>query len=87
MTRCEGVTRHGGVMTLGMPYWVQCENEATVIITFKQRPGGYGHDITEGTLPACNECWQKALDEEHIEVINVEPIAGKEAEPKKGELG
>ena len=72
--RCEGVTRHGGIMTLGRPYYTQCENESTVMITFKQTPGGFGHDITEGTLPACNDCWKKADKEEGITIIKVEPI-------------
>lgn len=74
LERCEGVTRHGGMMTLGRPYFTQCEEPATVMITFKQTPAGFGHNVTEGTLPVCNTCWKKAVAEEGITIIKVEPI-------------
>lgn len=64
-------------MTMGgRPYWIQCEKDAEVMIKFKQSAGGFGHDITEGTLPVCNDCWKKAIDEDGVEVISVEPIRG-----------
>lgn len=76
--RCEGMTRHGGMMTIGRPYWEQCKNEAVVMITFEQSPGGYGHTITEGTLPACIDCWKNAENEKEIKIKKVTPLENVE---------
>ena len=65
--RCEGWTRKGGIFTLGPVTWHQCENEATVMIKFKQGD----EDIT--TLPGCPKCWQKCIDADNIEILSVEP--------------
>lgn len=73
MTQCQGMTRHGGVFTLGRPWWEQCKNEAVVLLKIKQKPGGWGHDITEGTFPACQACADKA-EKEGIQVLKRIPI-------------
>lgn len=67
--QCEGWRRHGGAFTLGLPRWVQCENDACVILTVKQ-------EETED-MPACMECWNEAK-EAGIEIVKAEPIPSKE---------
>lgn len=69
--RCEGWVRHGGAFTLGLPQWVQCENEPTVLITFidTQDAG----KSTKRTLPACQGCWQRVIDAK-LKIISVKPI-------------
>ena len=64
--RCEGWRRSGGAFTLGLPQWVQCENDATVMLTIEQEK------VTE-TLPACKKCWQEAIDKK-IKILGVVPI-------------
>ena len=80
MVRCEGMTRNGGMMTFGPVEWVQCKNEATVLVKFKQTAGGYGHNLTEGELPACHDCWVRAKKTDDIKIVKVEPI-----DPKGGD--
>ena len=64
--RCEGMTRHGGVMSFGRPYWTQCENKATTMLTVIQNG-------EEGTFPACDDCVKK-VESWNIKVINSRPI-------------
>lgn len=71
MARCEGWTRKGGIFSLGPVTWSQCENEATVMIEFKQGDEGVK------TLPGCSECWQKCIDSDKIEILSVVPILPK----------
>jgi hypothetical protein len=56
---------------LGPVTWARCENEAVVLITFKQDPQLGGPP--EGTMPACLDCWHKAINY-GIEIISVIPI-------------
>jgi len=42
-------------MTFGPVQWVQCPNDATVILTVVQ-------DGETTDQPACNECWQEAIE-------------------------
>jgi len=53
--RCEGYRRKGGAFTLGPVQWVQCENEAVVMIECKQ-------DGEIETFPACQKCFDEALE-------------------------
>jgi hypothetical protein len=64
--QCEGYRRYGGALTIGLPRWEQCKNEAIVILEIKQK--------TIQKLPACNICWQESIESDTIEIINVEPI-------------
>jgi len=63
--RCEGWTRHGGLFTLGLPEWSQCENEAVVILEVQQE------EITK--QPSCMDCWKKGI-KKGIKILSVEPI-------------
>ena len=64
--RCEGWRRYGGAFSFGPPKWVQCENEATVMMEVEQQE-------KVGKLPACMTCWKEAVDSK-MKVISVEPI-------------
>ena len=66
--RCKGFVRHGGIFTLGMAEWKQCEANATVMIKFKQ------NDEEINTLPSCNECWQRIINSDFIKIISTEPM-------------
>ena len=66
-TRCEGWRRRGGAFTLGPVTWAQCDNDAVVMITAKQK----GEDVK--TFPACMECWNEALQFK-IEILEVVPL-------------
>ena len=64
--QCNGWSR-GGIFTLGSPAkWVQCDNDAIVIMTVVQ-----DGNITKE--PACIKCWNTAISH-HIEIVNVVPI-------------
>jgi len=67
--RCEGWTRKGGMFTLGLPVWSQCENEAVVMLEVRQ-------EETE-KQPACIDCWKRGI-KEGIKILSVEPIKGEE---------
>ena len=82
--RCEGMVRHGGIMTIGRPFWKQCEKDAIVLVKVKQTSGGFGHEITEGEFPACLDCWKRAKETEGIEIISVEPVSDKDENNEKG---
>ena len=64
--RCEGWRRYGGAFTFGPPQWVQCHEDATVLITHKTKDG-------EETTPGCNRCWEECI-ENNVEIIKVVPI-------------
>lgn len=66
--KCEGQRRYGGAFTMGIPEWIQCKNEATVMLTIKQ---GKEDEIK---LPACNTCWQEAIDNKDIAIKTSHPI-------------
>jgi hypothetical protein len=53
--RCEGYRRYGGALTIGLPRWVQCENNAVVLLTVEQ-----DGKILEN-LPTCLECWDEGV--------------------------
>ena len=71
---CEGMVRHGGLFTIGRPYWTQCKEPATVMLTVEQTSGGWGHEGGKGTFPVCNECWKRAEKTDDIKVLEVKPI-------------
>lgn len=50
--RCEGYRWYGGIMKLGQPKWVQCENDAEYMIEIEQE--------SVETLPACTHCLDEA---------------------------
>lgn len=52
--RCEGWTRRGGAFTLGPVEWVQCDEEAVVMVNCTQE--GETKDF-----PACMSCWERAI--------------------------
>ena len=72
--RCEGMVRHGGALTFGLPYWTQCENNAVVMVKIIQ-------DDKNGEFPGCLDCWKRATTESGIEVISAEPIKEPTNEP------
>ena len=61
-TKCEGQRRYGGVFTFGKPEWVQCTEDAIVVLTID------GEDI-----PACNTCWKEVI-ENKLDFTDVKPI-------------
>lgn len=63
--RCEGWRKRGSVFSFGIPEWIQCENEAIVMLEVKQE------EIE--TLPACKICWQEAIDRK-MKILSVKPI-------------
>lgn len=70
--RCEGYRRYGGFMTLGSPTsWEQCKETATVLLKVKQKDG-------TKTLPACQTCWNEALQTKGIKIIAAKPIIPKD---------
>lgn len=69
--RCEGYTRRGSIMSFGPPTWTQCTNDATVMLTVNQ-------DDRTQTLPSCQECWQKVI-ENKIEILKAMPIQSQQA--------
>lgn len=52
MIRCEGWERFGGIFTFGPVRWVQCPNDAVVMLKVKQ-------DGKVSNQPACLGCWGK----------------------------
>jgi len=69
MAQCEGWRRYGGAFSFGPVKWVQCENEATVLLTVVQKG-------TEAEMPACSTCWQEAIDNK-IEIKEAKPLPTK----------
>lgn len=63
---CEGFRRYGGAFTLGTPYWEQCKEEATVLITFSNNAGTH-------VLPGCAKCWAECI-ENKLNIVSVIPI-------------
>ena len=63
--RCEGWRRYGGAFTLGPPEWVQCENDAIVLLTVQQEK--------VETLPSCSDCWKEGI-KRGITILKVEPV-------------
>ncbi len=63
--RCEGWSRNGA-FTLGPLNWEQCKNEATNLITVKQKEG-------ISTQPACDSCLEETKNWP-IEVLSIEKI-------------
>lgn len=55
MKQCDGWRRHGGLMTFGPVKWVQCTEEATVIIKIVQ-------DNEETIMNACQHCLDEAKE-------------------------
>lgn len=70
--RCEGWTRHGGAFSFGPVTWSQCENDAIVMLTVRQK-NLTTHQVEEVTQPACLGCW-KTAKEYGIEVLKAEPL-------------
>lgn len=68
--QCEGMRRFGGAFSLGPVQWKQCENEATVMLTVKQK----GEKV--GEFPACPTCWQECLGTEGMTVKKARPLNG-----------
>ena len=73
--QCEGWRRYGGIMTFGPPRWEQCKNEATINMTVEQ-------EGKVSTLPACNICWNEAIERD-MKIIKTEPIINNKT--KEGE--
>jgi hypothetical protein len=70
MPRCEGWRRHGSAFTIGgTPRWVQCDADATVLVTMRRD----GQAATQ-EIPACDECWAEALNTPGIVVVDAKPI-------------
>lgn len=67
--QCEGMRRYGGAFTLGPVRWVPCENPATVTLRVVQ-------DGKAETLPACQTCWEEAIDN-GIKITDAKPIGAK----------
>ena len=65
--RCEGMT-HPGAFMFAPQVWTQCNNEATVMIKFKQ------DDEEIKILPGCPKCWQECIDAKKIKILSVKPI-------------
>lgn len=65
--RCQGYVRDGGVFTFGPVEWKICKKKGIVMIKTIQ-------EGRETTLPACMDCWQRCIDSEKIEIIEVFPI-------------
>jgi len=63
--RCEGWTRKGGIFTLGLPTWSQCENEAVVMLEVEQKK--------VEKQPSCMDCWKKGI-KTGIKILSVEPL-------------
>jgi hypothetical protein len=74
--RCEGYIRKGGAFTFGPVTWYQCPNQASVTIKFEQDNDG----TKEGEMPACNECWERARHNSHINIIWVKPLVEGETD-------
>lgn len=64
-TRCQGYRRYGGMFTLGPVKWVQCENDAVVILEVSQE--------SVEAFPACMDCWSEAI-ERKISILSARPI-------------
>lgn len=64
--KCEGWRRHGGALSFGKPQWVQCDEDATVMLKIVQQGA-----ISE--LPGCNTCWKEAIDS-GIEILSATPL-------------
>lgn len=74
MPRCEGHRRTGGAFTFGPVRWVQCENDAIVLISVKQPTG----DVEDS--PACAQCWQESISNK-AEITSVKPAEPVKPEP------
>jgi hypothetical protein len=70
--RCEDYVRHGGMMTFGRPIWKQCKNEATVLVTARNKG-----EKPKTTLPLCNECFKRARGEGDMPSMVAEIIRKK----------
>ena len=66
INRCEGWRRYGGVFTFGPVQWVQCENNAIVILTVSQ------DKVTR--QPSCLDCWEEAIERE-IPILSARAIS------------
>ena len=64
--RCEGWRRYGGAFTLGPVRWEQCDQDATVMLVYKD-------DGKRRELPGCAHCWKEAI-ENKIPTIEARPI-------------
>jgi hypothetical protein len=64
--QCEGWRRFGGAFTLGPVKWVQCENEAVVILEVVQ-------DDKKTEQPVCIYCWDEGMSH-GIQINSAVPI-------------
>jgi len=58
--RCDGYRKNGNFLTLGIPEWRQCENQAKHILTMRE---------TKAQLPACSKCKDECADYEEAKAI------------------
>lgn len=79
--RCEGMTRHGGAFTLGPVRWVQCENEAIVLLKIRQERNGKFEE--KHNMPTCLGCWLEGRETDAIEILEAIPIKAPEPECSK----
>lgn len=68
--QCDAWRRVGGAFTFGPTKWVQCPNDAVVLLTIEQ-----DGEITEDS-PACNACWQEGIKAK-IKQIAAKPLPTK----------
>lgn len=66
--KCGGWRRHGSFMSFGVPEWVRCKEEPTVMLTIKQ-----GKEPIV-TMPSCPTCWTECIEHRDIKVIKAEPM-------------
>jgi len=64
---CEGYRRYGGAFSFGPVKWVQCTNEAVVILKIEQ-------DNKVSDFPACTTCWKEGIENTKISILNAKPI-------------
>lgn len=75
--RCEGWRRYGGAFNFGPPRWVQCANNAIVLLTVEQ-----DGQITRDS-PACSHCWEEGISR-GIKQIAATPLPGGSLKTRRG---
>ena len=74
--QCKGCRRIGGILSFGPVRWIDCKNEATVMLTVIQ-------EGNETEMPACNTCWAEGLKTPAIQIKNAVPILEEEKQDAK----
>ena len=75
--QCEGWKRTGGAFSFGPVRWDQCENDATVTLTVKQKEESGCKWVKLKPLPSCTDCWNECIESKAIKVIEAVPITDK----------